>query len=238
MEHPIPAPPSLGRLDGLAYALFVPDREPSAGIVVIHGAGSSKESHFDFARTARANGLAALCFDVRGHGESDGEFGPGVIDDALAMCRLLRGHAPAVAIRGSSLGGFQALHAGARDPDVAAVVALCPATEAVLLRLLRSDEAERFRLDRAACEAWLGRSDILEAVPRMSPRTALLLMHAQGDERISYTVSEEIHRAAGEPKRLLVIPGGHHRSIQHDLELQNVSIKFVQQAVAPAGEAG
>ncbi|HWH45158.1 MAG TPA: alpha/beta fold hydrolase [Thermoleophilaceae bacterium] len=234
MEHPTPAPPALGRLDGLAYALFTPDEPASAGIVVIHGAGSSKESHFDFARVARANGMAALCFDARGHGESDGAFGPGVIDDVLAMCALMREHAPAVAIRGSSLGGFQALHAGARDPGVAAVVALCPATEDVLLRLMRSDEAERFRIDRPACEEWLRGSDVFGAVARLSPRTALLLMHAQGDERIPYTVSEELHAAAGEPKRLLVIPGGHHRSIQHDLELQNVAVGFVRRAVERA----
>ena len=41
---------------------------------------------------------------------------------------------------------------------------------------------------------------------RLSPRTALLLLHARGDERVPYTVSEELHEAAGEPKRLIVFP--------------------------------
>jgi hypothetical protein len=35
---------------------------------------------------------------------------------------------------------------------------------------------------------------------------------------------------AREPKRLLLIPGGHHRSVQHDLELQAVSRKFIRDA--------
>ena len=43
-------------------------------------------------------------------------------------------------------------------------------------------------------------------------------MHAKGDEQVPYTVSEELYAAAGEPKRLLIVPGGHHRSLQHDME--------------------
>ena len=62
-------------------------------------------------------------------------------------------------------------------------------------------------------------------------RTALLLLHARGDEQIPYTISEELFEVAGEPKRILLLPGGHHRSIQHDLELQAESLKFVERAV-------
>ena len=57
-------------------------------------------------------------------------FGPGAIDDALAMVELLRAHAPRVALRGSSMGGFQAIHAAARaTAPSCAVVAICPAPE-------------------------------------------------------------------------------------------------------------
>src|SRR3954471_19927905 len=127
MKHPLPARPELGIHDGLSYALFLPDAQPSAGVVILHGAGSAKESHFDFARAARDRGLAALAYDARGHGRSEGAFGPGAIDDVLSMCELLRGHAPAVALRGSSMGGFCAIHAAALDPSLVAVVAICPA---------------------------------------------------------------------------------------------------------------
>src|SRR4051812_7547873 len=93
MKHPIPARPELGTQDGLAYALFAPAEEkPQAGVVICHGAGSAKESHFDFARTARDRGLAALAYDARGHGRSEGALGPGMVGDALAMCDLLREH--------------------------------------------------------------------------------------------------------------------------------------------------
>ena len=140
MRHPTPTPPELGVQDGLSYALFLPEGESDAGVVILHGAGSAKESHFDFARGCRADGIAALAYDARGHGDSDGSFGPGSIDDALAMVELLRAHAPRVALRGSSMGAFQAIHAGARDPSVCAVVAICPAPEPGLLRFLRSGQ--------------------------------------------------------------------------------------------------
>jgi alpha-beta hydrolase superfamily lysophospholipase len=230
MRHPTPTPPELGVHDGLAYALFLPEREPVAGVVVLHGAGSAKESHFDFARGCSADGIAALAYDARGHGQSSGSFGPGAIDDALAMVELLRTHAPRVALRGSSMGAFQAIHAGARDPEVCAVVAICPSPEDGLLRFLRSGQQLEFECDTEACQPWLESLDLYDAAGRLAPETALLLMHARGDEQVPYTVSEQLFEAAAEPKRLLLLPGGHHRSVQHDLELQAVSRRFISGA--------
>jgi fermentation-respiration switch protein FrsA (DUF1100 family) len=77
---------------------------------------------------------------------------------------------------------------------------------------------------------WLETLDIYDAVGRLGPETALLLMHARGDEQIPWTVSEQLHEAAHDPKRLLILPGGHHRSLQHDLELQAVSRRFLLEA--------
>ena len=238
MKHASPAPPELGTQDGLSYALFLPDGEPGAGVVILHGAGSAKESHFDFARGCRDEGMAALAYDARGHGRSGGAFGPGAFDDVLAMTGLLRTRAPApLALRGSSMGGYQAIHAAARaaaDP-FCAVVAVCPAPEERLLRGIRSGDLLRFRCDVPATEAMLELTDIYESASLLAPETALLLLHARGDESIPYTVSEELHRRAGEPKRLLVLPGGNHRSLQHDPELQADSRRFIRRAAAARG---
>lgn len=225
---PTPEPPQLGERDGLAYALFMPDEQPRGGFVICHGAGSAKESHFDFGRMARGSGLAALAFDARGHGRSAGEFGPSAFEDVLAMVDLMREHTPHVALRGSSMGGFQALHAAAlADPPVSAVVAICAAPEDLLLRGLRAERLE-FRYDRARLEPFLESLDIRAAVASLAGRTALLLMHAHGDEQVPYTVSEELFAVAGEPKRLLIVPGGHHRSLQHDGEMQAETIRFFE----------
>ena len=87
---------------------------------------------------------------------------------------------------------------------------------------------------RARHRAWLRSLDLSEAVAELGPETALLLLHARGDEQIPYTVSQELYAAAHEPKRLLLLPGGHHRSLQHDLELQAASRRFVREG-GPAG---
>ena len=131
---------------------------------------------------------------------------------------------------GRAWAAFQALHAGARDPAVCAVVAICPAPEDGLLRFLRSGQALEFECDADACKPWLESLDLSEAAASLGPETALLLMHARGDEQVPYTISEQLYAVAREPKRLLLLPGGHHRSIQHDLELQAVSRKFIRDA--------
>jgi uncharacterized protein len=229
MEHPVPAPPEIFEQDGLACALFMPDGEPRAGVVILHGAGSAKESHFDFARNCRSHGLAALAFDARGHGRSDGAFGSGALDDVRAMLGLMRSHVPRVALRGSSMGGFCAIHAAAQDGDVGAVAAICPAPEDLLARGLRTGRLDGFDADVEGLLDWLPTLDIRAAVRSLAPRTALLLLHAQGDEQVPYTISEGLYADAGRPKRLLLVPGGHHRSLQHDLEMQAASIRWIRE---------
>jgi uncharacterized protein len=229
--------PEIGEHDGISYALFEPDGEPEAGVLILHGAGSAKESHFDFARVCAAYGFSALSYDARGHGRSNGAFGPGAIDDAVALLGLLRERgAPAVALRGSSMGGFTAIVAAAQDGRAAAVVAICPAPEDLLLRGFRSGRLEGFEADVPALDPWLARISMREAAASLAPHTALLLMHAQGDEQVPYTVSQELYDVAGRPKRLLLLPGGHHRSLQHDAEIQAESVKFIARAVR--GELG
>ncbi len=209
-------------------------------MVICHGAGSAKESHFDFARAARAMGMAALAYDARGHGRSEGALGPGAWDDALTMCEVLRAATGVreVALRGSSMGGFTAIGAASLSGGtVAAVAAICPATEDGLLRGLRAESLEGFRADREAIEPWLETVSVRDAAAALAPDTALLLMHAKGDEQVPYTVSEELYAAAGEPKRLLIVPGGHHRSLQHDMEIQAASLRFIEAAVRRRAEA-
>jgi alpha-beta hydrolase superfamily lysophospholipase len=233
MKHDPPQPPDLSRRDDLAYALFTPTERPVAGVVISHGAGSAKESHFEFARVCAAHGLAALAFDARGHGASEGPFGPSAVDDVLTMCAVMREHAPAVALRGSSLGGLLSIHAAARDPELCAVVAICPATDAGFRRsLLSGNRLPPFECDVPATAAWLDTLDVEVAVTQLGAETALLLLHAAGDDVVPVAVSEGLYAAAHQPKKLVVVPGGHHRSVQHDAELQGVSARFVVRAAS------
>jgi fermentation-respiration switch protein FrsA (DUF1100 family) len=111
------------------------------------------------------------------------------------------------------------------------VAAICPAPEDLLLRGVRAERFE-FELDRAAVEPWLENGvSLSDAAASLAPRTALLLMHAEGDEQVPADVSRDLYQAAGRPKRLMLMPGGHHRSLQHDMEMQAETIGFILRAV-------
>ena len=70
--------------------------------MILHGAGSRKENHGDFARLAADFGWAALAYDQRGHGESLGELSPAAVNDAIAMARMLAEREDVDAGRGSA----------------------------------------------------------------------------------------------------------------------------------------
>jgi pimeloyl-ACP methyl ester carboxylesterase len=220
------APPEdLGRRDGLAYALFLPAGEPLGAVLILHGAGSAKESHYDFARECRAYGFAALAFDLRGHGESEGALGRGLFDDLATMAALLPAGAP-LALRGSSLGGYLSLVAAERL-GARAVVAICPASAAGLRRGLRSGAFD-VRADADALDALLCEHDEILAAAALE--VPLLLLHAEGDERVPVEHSRELARVARHA-RLITLPGGHHRSVQHDAELQATALRWLEKSL-------
>ncbi|MDX6651889.1 MAG: uncharacterized protein QOG09_1171 [Solirubrobacterales bacterium] len=232
MGHPTPTLPTrIGAHLGLAYEIWLPDSEPPwPGIVILHGAGSRKENHADFSRLAAANGWAALAFDARGHGSSDGALSGTATAEVMLMVDLLATTEGVdqrrVALRGSSMGGYLALHA-ATSPGVAGVIAICPAAESQLLRGLRRGEYE-MRVEREPLEAWLASHDVRAAVERIGAKP-LLIMHARGDDSIPWTQSEELYARAADPRKLIVVPGGDHRSLQHDAEVQVSALRWLDQ---------
>ena len=199
-------PQETGHHEGLAYALFLPEGKPAGSLVVIHGAGSSKESHFDFARRARSAGIATACFDQRGHGESEGRFDVRFIDDVGEIASLLP--PGPLGLRGSSMGGYVALVA-AGPVGASAVVAICPAPGRGLAAGVRTGLFD-FAADPAVGER-LEEADELEAV--RSLRCPLLLLHAEEDEVVPFGLSERLVEVAPDGLcRFVPGPGGRRRS--------------------------
>jgi uncharacterized protein len=228
-------PAESGVHEGLAYTVWLPaDKSPSAGILVLHGADSCKESHYDFARAALPLGFGVLTFDQRGHGESAGAMDHRVIDDVTRMAELLRGSLPPpgqVVLRGSSMGGYLAL-AAASAAGAAAVVAICPASADGLRRGL---ESRRFNFDAEpeSLEPVLAAHDLHAIAAELE--VPVLLLHAEGDEQVPVEHSRELARLLIHPaSRLVAVPGGHHRSVQHDHDLQALSLRFARRAVSGA----
>ena len=125
------------------------------------------------------------------------------------MCELMRGHAPTVALRGSSMGGSCAIHAAALDHSLAAAswpsaprprtgccVACAPASSPTSRSIARPSKP------------WLEAIDVYQAVwpartghgaaPAPRPRRRADPLHRR----------RGLYEAAHEPKRLLVLPGG------------------------------
>ncbi len=220
--------------DGRPYEVWIPEADPPwPGMVVIHGADSSKETHAGFARACAARGWAAITYDQRGNGASEEPLSPAAVDDVGRMARFLAEvdgvDGTTVCARGSSMGGFMAIHAAAVTDSIRAVIALCPAGEQHLLDGVRRGRFE-MRIDRDAFEPWLGEHDLRDAVELMGSKP-LLLMHARGDEQIPHTWTEELREHAAPPCEAIVVPGGHHRSIQHDAELQEVGLRWLEKSL-------
>lgn len=235
----ITMPTELGRAHGLAYSLWLPARPAGGGVVILHGAGSCKESHHDFARAAVAAGWGSIAFDQRGHGQSAGLMDGDPLRDILVMSRLLRerlGDASApLALRGSSMGGYFAIVA-AEAVDARAVVAICPATASGLQRGLARG-AFSFDANAPALDAFLAEHDAATAARLLD--VPVLLLHAEGDEQVPIEHSRELAALLRHPaSRLIAVRGGHHRSIQHDGELQAVSLRFLARWLSPAGAGG
>lgn len=236
MRLPTPqAPDECGVHAGRSYWLWLPRHEPPwPAMVILHGAGSSKESHADFGRACAASGWAAISYDQRGHGESTEPMSPAALADVGRMAALLASRqgvdATRICVRGSSMGGYLAIHAAATEPRIAGAIAICPASEEGLRRGLR-DGSLTMRADVDALDAWLAEHDLRTAVARIAPRP-LIILHAHGDDRVPYRWSQELHDHAGEPRRLVILPGGHHRSVQHDPELQGMALRWLGRALA------
>ena len=254
MERPPPRRPDReDRHNGLAYALWLPDamgasgetergastravpQPPWPGVVIVHGASSRKENHADFARLATASGWAALTFDLPGHGDAEREFSGGAVDDVIAMAQLLAATSGVdprrIVVRGSSLGGFLSILAASVAREIAGVIAICPASEDDLARGVRQGRFEMRVGDPIDLEGWLTTQDIRYAVERISPRP-LILMHAEGDTQVPSDHSEELYELAGEPRKLVIVPGGAHTTVQHDPELQAMALNWLERELA------
>lgn len=131
--------PSHGaRLPGHIY--LAAGRGPHPTVVLLHGLPGN-ERNLDLAQALRRAGFNALFFHYRGAWGAEGEYRLTQLpEDTLAVLEWLRDAGQSVTERvdparlsllGHSLGGYAALAAGARDADLACVMALSPANLAL-----------------------------------------------------------------------------------------------------------
>jgi fermentation-respiration switch protein FrsA (DUF1100 family) len=73
--------------------------------------------------------------------------------------------------------------------------------------------------------------DVGDAAERITPRP-LILMHAEGDTQVPSDHSEALYERSGEPRKLVIAPGGAHQTVQHDPELQVTALRWLERELA------
>jgi pimeloyl-ACP methyl ester carboxylesterase len=115
--------------DGIELAgWYVPSRN-GAGVVVLHGSGSTRSHVLDHLKVLGRHGYGVLALDARGHGDSEGVamdlgwYGKLDVDAAVSFMARQPDVDPArIGVLGLSMGGEEALITAASDPRIRAVV--------------------------------------------------------------------------------------------------------------------
>ncbi len=175
-----------------AATLYRPSTAATARVpCVVMAAGVSQTRRDGFPRFAgrfAQQGFAALTFDFRHLGDSEGE--PRQLVDfqqqradlaaAIAFARTLPGVDPdRVAVWGFSFGGGHAVHVAAQDSRLAAAVALCPFVDGLAF-MLAGDVRNNTRLMREACRAAFARRPIRMPLTGPSGKLALFTQPEAG----------------------------------------------------------
>ncbi len=129
---------SVRTLDGLhlAATLVTPDESPEQAVVLVHGGGVTREEGGFFTRLAAGlaeAGVASLRFDLRGHGESQGQQEDltltAILNDirvALASAQEATGAVRLSLLGASFTGGICAYYAAKRPAEIYRLVLLNP----------------------------------------------------------------------------------------------------------------
>jgi pimeloyl-ACP methyl ester carboxylesterase len=186
--------------DGCAAWLYEPDDDGPTGVrpivVMAHGlSGTRRDRLGAFAERFAEHGCLALVFDHRGFGESDGVpdlFEPArQLEDwawAIGFARRWPGADPKrVVTFGSSMGGGNALAAGALDGEVAAVISQVPFLD-IVGQAYRARPDVRAKMLRAAI-----RGEYLPAVGQPDEAAFINAPDSEAGWRHVVAIGEDSH---------------------------------------------
>lgn len=199
---------------------YVPSRN-GAGVILVHGYGTSRVQLIAEARALAARGYGVLLFDMRGHGQSGGKRISWGVDEQSDVAAAVdwMSHRPDVgAMRigalGFSYGAMTLSEVAAHDQRLRALVLEGAYTS--LDAMTRHDErgwgafsgAVAVRtLERAGIA--VGRVRTVSAVSLLAPRPVLIVA-GNADQSVPLAVTRELYAAARPPKYLLVVQGAGH----------------------------
>lgn len=191
-------------------------------VVMVHGWTSSRREPMSKADYLLDAGYNVLVFDLRGHGQSDGDYTTlGLLepDDVAAAVAFARSRDPGpIALLGYSMGGALAVETGARDADVAAVIE--DSGYGDLDNVFRAGfqrqtglPAMPFGLPLVAIgqlDLHVGMGTVRPVLDAARLDKPLLAIVGTADRVVPPSEGFDLFRAAPGPKQLLVVPGAGH----------------------------
>lgn len=210
---------------------FIPGPDPTGPTVIfVHGLGGTRTSAgaLLIASDLVEQGFNTLLFDLRGHGESDGDrvYG-GYLEqfDVLGAFDYLvqaRGIPPdKIGVWGNSMGAGTSALAAAEEPAIRALV--LDSTYANVSELIAQETARKTLIPEwvatvltpgASLAAMVFyRIDVYDMTPEQAVEELdypILLIHGEEDTRIPWSHSERVWKAAAEGSVMWRVPGVGH----------------------------
>jgi len=209
--------------DGLLLRGFYVPSQNGATVVMAHGLTENRMSLLPNAEMLARHGYGALIFDLRAHGESEGDTSTwgdreqrdfeAAVDFASSRPDVRAGR---IAGLGFSIGASTVAVEAARDPRVRAVI-----LDAVFTSF--EDELKEKMGGRGVLSLWpaslaarqsgldAGNLRPIDCVARIAPRPVLFIAGTL-DTDTPLAVVQKVYDAAFEPKELLVLDGAIHKA--------------------------
>ena len=222
-------------------------------VILVHGLAANRSAMLTRAVMLAQNGYQTFLFDLRNHGESQGEVttvGYLEAQDVLAAATYLRSRPDVdptqIAVWGHSLGAVAVMNAAAADSTLQAVIVesgfpnLGPEVTTPIVKALTG----RPPTPSTAWVLWFvdqetgvpaSQLDVYVALEQISPRP-ILFVHGVDDAIVPVENSEKMFAAANEPKQLYLIAGAGHANLSEpDPSAYAATIlQFLELAFAPS----
>jgi pimeloyl-ACP methyl ester carboxylesterase len=225
---------------------YIPSKNRSA-VILLHGYGGNRLGMMDHARMLAKHGYGVLFYDLRGHGESEGDlraYGWPDTADVMAAIAYLKARAEvnprSIGLLGCSIGGQIALRSAAENKEINGVIADDPSFVTIddAPTPQSAQEWPTYAITWVDVNGIAMRTGlsvppgIRNEIPKISPRPLLLIINGQG---MGQNLGKHFYEMANEPKALWLLPEADHCAgpTARPTEYEEKITSFFNQALKP-----